>query len=67
MNRQINSGKRSRSFYDYLDLIERTAKKYEADLVATGRYTFIKTDGQYRLYKEKATGRVVRILMPSFT
>jgi hypothetical protein len=56
--------KRDKGFYYYLDLIERTAKRYEVDLVATGRYTYVKTDGNYRLYKEKATGNVMRILIP---
>jgi capsule polysaccharide modification protein KpsS len=57
--------KRDKGFYYYWDLIERTARKYEVDLVATGRYTYIKTDGNYRLYKEKATGKTIRILIPT--
>jgi hypothetical protein len=56
--------KRDKGFYYYLDLIERTARKYEVDLVATGRYDYIKTDGNYRLYMEKATGKTIRILIP---
>ena len=58
------SKQRDHSYYYYLDIIERTARKYESDLVGSGRFTFIKTEGHYRLYKEEATGNVVRIIIP---
>jgi hypothetical protein len=60
----MQNRKRDRSFYYYLDFIECSAKKYEDDLVATRRYVYVGTDGSYRLYKEKATDKVLRVLMP---
>jgi hypothetical protein len=48
-----------------LDDMERIACKFEADLIATGRFKYVRTDGERKIYIELATGREVPVLMPS--
>ena len=52
------------SFYN---MIESIAKKFEEDLLATGRFKYVRTDGNRKIYVEIATGREVPVLMPKMT
>jgi hypothetical protein len=56
--------KKDKGLYHYWNIIERTARKYEADLIASGRFKFIGKEDNYNLYKEISTGHVVRVLIP---
>jgi hypothetical protein len=56
--------KPDKGFYYYLDLIERTARKYEADIIATGRFKYDRTEGYRKIYVELTTGKEVSVLMP---
>ena len=53
--------------YHYLDRIERTVRKYEEDLVATGRFKYVRTDSSHKIYVEIATGREVLVLSQCFS
>ncbi len=43
------------------------AEKFEADLIASGRYKYVKTENNHKIYVEKATGRIVPVLIPMLT
>ena len=49
----------------FLDTIERVARKFESDLIATGRFKYVRTDGERKIYVELATRHEVPVLMPS--
>jgi len=49
----------------FFNLIQATADKFEADLIASGRYKYIKTENNHKIYVEKETGRIVPILIPT--
>lgn len=48
----------------HFNRIHAIAEKFEADLIATGRFEYLKTEGNKKIYIEKATGREVPILVP---
>jgi hypothetical protein len=52
------------SLVQYFGKIQAIANKFEADLIATGRYQYLKTEGNKKIYVEKSTGKVVPVLMP---
>jgi len=54
------------AIYRFYDEIERVARKFEEDLIATGRYKYIRTDeNDRRIYIEVATGHEVPVLRPT--
>jgi len=59
----INSSK-----VDYFNKVQAIAEKFEADLIASGRYKYVRTDeNNHRIYVEIATGHEVPVLMPTWT
>ena len=54
------------TFLRHLDRMQRVARKYEDDLVASGRFKYARTEGDRKIYIEIATGREVPILIPNF-
>ena len=49
----------------FLDTMERIARKFESDLIASGRFKYLRTEGERKIYIETATGHEVPVLMPS--
>jgi site-specific DNA-adenine methylase len=45
----------------YFAKIERTERQFEDDLKASGRFQYLGIEGNNRLYKERETGRFVKI------
>ena len=54
------------SLVSYFGKIQSIAVKFEADLIASGRYQYLKTEGNKKIYIEKSTGKVVPVLMPTW-
>ena len=54
------------SFVRHFNRIQAVADKFEADLIGSGRYIYLKTEDNKKIYVEKTTGREVPVLMPSF-
>lgn len=52
------------SFNSYFAKVERVAQRYEADLIASGRYKLVRTENNRRIYVETATGREVPVIIP---
>lgn len=50
----------------HLDRMERVARKHEDDLVASGRFKYVRSEGNRNIYVEIATGREVPVLIPHF-
>ncbi len=51
----------------YFNKVQAIAEKFEADLIASGRYKYVRTDeNNHRIYVEKATGHEVPVIMPTF-
>jgi hypothetical protein len=50
----------------YFNKVQAIAEKFEADLIASGRFKYLKTEGNKKIYVEMATGREVPVLVPSF-
>lgn len=57
----------STSDLDFFSKIQRIAEKFEADLIASGRYVYLKTESNRKIYVEKSTGHEVPVLMPTWT
>jgi hypothetical protein len=55
------------STLDFFAKIQRIAEKFEANLIASGRYVYLKTEGNRKIYIEQATGHEVPVLMPTWT
>jgi hypothetical protein len=55
----------STSDLDFFSKIQRIAEKFEADLIASGRFKYVRTEGSRKIYVELATGHEVPVLMPS--
>jgi hypothetical protein len=55
------------SLISYFNKVQAIAEKFEADLIASGRYEYLRTEGSKKIYVEKTTGHEVPVLMPSFT
>ena len=49
----------------FLDTMERIARKFEGDLIASGRFKYVRTDDKRKIYVEIATGHEVPVLIPS--
>lgn len=54
------------SLIRYFGKIQAIAEKFEADLIASGRFKYVKTVGNRKVYVEIATGREVPVLMPAW-
>ena len=52
--------------YRHFERIERIAKKFEDDLIATGRFKYVRTENSRKIYVEIATGHEVPVLVPNF-
>jgi hypothetical protein len=50
--------------YRHFDRIERIAKKFEDDLIASGRFKYVRTENNRKIYVELATGHEVPVLLP---
>jgi hypothetical protein len=48
----------------YFNKVQAIAEKFEADLIASGRFKYLRTDGNKKIYIEKATGREVPVIIP---
>lgn len=54
----------STSDLDFFGKIQRIAEKFEADLIASGRFKYVRTENSRKIYVELATGHEVPVLMP---
>ena len=52
------------SAVSYFNKVQAIADKFEADLIASGRFKYLKTEGNKKIYVETATGREVPVLVP---
>lgn len=52
------------SLVHYFNRIQAITERFEADLIASGRFEYIRTDGNKKIYVEKATGREVPVKIP---
>jgi hypothetical protein len=52
------------SLVRHFNRIQAIADKFETDLIASGRFKYLKTEGNKKIYVEKATGREVPVLFP---
>ena len=52
------------SYRDYFEKVERVAKRFEEDLIATKRFKYLRTENNRRIYAEIATGREVPVMIP---
>jgi len=50
----------------YFNKVQAIAEKFEADLIASGRFQYLKTEGNKKIYIETSTGHEVPVLMPQF-
>lgn len=48
----------------HFNRIQAIAEKYEAALVASGRFKYLRTEENKKIYIELATGREVPVLIP---
>ncbi len=48
----------------HFNKIQAISDKYEADLIASGRFKYLKTDGNKKIYVETATGHEVSVFFP---
>ena len=52
------------SLVEHFNRIQAITEKFEADLIASGRFRYLRTDGNKKIYIEKATGREVPVKKP---
>jgi hypothetical protein len=57
----------STSDLDFFSKIQNIAEKFEADLIASGRFKYVRTENNRKIYVELATGHEVPVLMPKMT
>jgi hypothetical protein len=57
----------STSDLDFFSKIQRIAEKFKADLIASGRFKYIRTENNRKIYVELTTGHEVPVLVPSLT
>jgi len=55
------------SSVNYFNKIQAIAEKFESDLITSGRFTYLKSEGNKKIYIEKDTGRVVPVLIPTLS
>jgi hypothetical protein len=48
----------------YFNKVQAIAEKFEADLIASGRFKYVRTDGNKKIYIEKGTRREVPVKIP---
>jgi len=48
----------------YFNKVQAIAERFEADLIASGRFKYVRTDGNKKIYVEKTTGREVPVKIP---
>jgi len=48
----------------YFNKVQAIADKFEADLIASGRFQYLKTEGNRKIYVETSTGREVPVIIP---
>ncbi len=44
--------------------IQAISEKYEADIIASGRYELLKIEGNKKIYIEKVTGHTLSVYFP---
>jgi len=49
---------------EHFNRIQTIADKFEADLIASGRFQYLKTEGNKKIYIELKTGREVPVIIP---
>jgi|HubBroStandDraft_4_1064222.scaffolds.fasta_scaffold329995_2 hypothetical protein len=52
------------SLVQHFNRIQAITEKFEADLIASGRFKHIRTEGNKKIYIERATGREVPVKIP---
>jgi len=52
------------SLVSHFNRIQAIADKFEADLIASGRFKYVRTEGNKKIYVEKTTGREVPVKIP---
>jgi hypothetical protein len=52
------------SLVDHFNRIQAIAEKYETNLVASGRFKYLRTEENKKIYVELATGHEVPVLIP---
>ena len=52
------------SLVHHFNRIQAITEKFEADLIASGRFKYIRTHGNKKIYVEKTTGREVPVKIP---
>ena len=55
------------SLVRHFSTIQAIAEKFEADLIASGRFQYLKTEGNKKIYIELKTGREVPVIIPLLT
>lgn len=51
----------------YFEKIKAVSDKFETDLIASGRFKYLKTEGNTKIYIEKETGQEVTVItLPDF-
>ncbi len=55
------------SMVSYFATIENIARKFENDLIASGRFRYVRTDGNRKIYAEITTGREVPVIVPQLS
>lgn len=54
----------SLGYRDYFAKVERVARQYEEDIIASKRFRYVRTEDNRRIYVEIATGREVPVTIP---
>ncbi len=52
------------SLVQHFNRIQAIAEKFETDLIASGRFKYVRTEDNKKIYVETATGREVPVLFP---
>lgn len=47
----------------YFDKVNAAIDKFESDLIASGRYKYLKTKDNEKIYIEKYTGQVITVMV----
>ena len=52
------------SLVSHFNRIQAITEKFESDLIASGRFRYLRTEGNKKIYVEKTTGREVPVKIP---
>ncbi len=55
------------SLVQHFNRIQAIADNFEADLIASGRFKYVRTENNKKIYVEIATGHEVPVLVPKMT